>query len=276
MLVAWITLGLGLTLNDNEPSDVQIENNIYRTLLVNFGSFVVVWLWIAVFKPAIPGLANVFGCNSQEQYLPLDNNEHQNSHFVNVFTKYGFYEVPEDIKYNLSSSDSLAILFGISMITTNLAVRYYKVDIIYYYVLVGVGVGSALLSILLQLPILIAHFKSNDGMNLRFRFAMFNWLMVIALLVINGVALFFVFFPYNGWSSIIDKSYEETMSVRNIFILVQGSISLLICLGVVIWLLTYVPRCMSSCWKLCNEKRQAALDDVYGSTVVEESDSLLE
>jgi len=289
ILFMWMLFGLGLAIGfkDTDPTYVKMTNNASKVLLLNFGSFVLIWLWSSVFKPLIPNLCYVFKVDSPTLYLPMDNDRadlaNQNSHFVNVFTRFGFYESNDDTINRSSSSLSLMILFTFSIITANVAVRFYKVDAIYYYVLVGLSAGSAVLSVLLQLLIILAYSKDTGGLNREFfEISKICWLAITGCLTVLGLILFFVFFPYNGWSSVIDKSYELPSTISNIFFMVQGSISLLIAAGVLIWGCTYLPRYMSACSNFCAKRRNDAADNVYGSsvnpcpTMMTETDQLLD
>jgi hypothetical protein len=252
IIVPWTGLALELMVEDVDLKVTQIENNLYRNLLIFLGSFVVVSFWTSVFKPLVP-----------EYCCYTSTNDYLNDSFDSSDSMYyqnGSCDKRDYKRDYLSSSTVLGILFICSLITLNIAVRCNKVNSLYYDLLFSLSVGATISSLLFQLILIAVNGIKSIQLTID-PMASFVWFLNIGFILIAGIVLFFVFFPYNGWSSIIDKSYEHTNNIRNIFILVQGGIAFLICLAILVYILTFVPRCCSSCRECCRESHQDAIED---------------
>lgn len=251
ILFMWCAMGLGLLGADDIPNNVQYQTNMFKMLFLNYGSFVIISLWTCIIKPFIPNLYYVFKNFS-----------------INGIVRYGFYETKYDIQNILSSTMCLSILFGVSTLTANVGVRFYKIDTSYYYGLLGLSVVTILLTLLLQIPIIIAYRRNEKLLNKHlFEKSLFGWVFNIVLMTILAISAFFVFLPYDGLSKLIDNSYATTSSVLVAFLMIQGSVYLLFLLAVIIWLLTFIPKCLSICCKSCKKIQQDAVDEVYENTV---------
>lgn len=251
ILFMWCAMGFGLLGADDIPNNIQYQTNMFKMLFLNYGSFVIISLWICIIKPFIPNLYYVF-----------------KNFTINGIVRHGFYETKDDIQNILSSTMCLSILFGVSTLTANVGVRFYKIDTSYYYGLLGLSVVTILLTLLLQIPIIIAYRRNEKFFNkYLFEQSLFGWLFNIISMTILAISVFFVFLPYNGWSKLIDNSYVTTSMVLVVFLMVQGSIYLLFLMAIIIWLLTFIPKCMSFCCKSCKKIQQDAVDEVYENTV---------
>lgn len=60
---------------------------------------------------------------------------------------------------------------------------------------------------------------------------------------------------------------QEIHLIQNFLKMGLGSVYLLFLLGVIIWLLTFIPKCLSICCKSCKKIQQDAVDEVYENTV---------
>ena len=232
----WTLFALSLVVQSDSERWKTIVDRSYIILLINYYSFSILWLLICIFKPIIR--------NDNHD----NNHDNDQDHFIRRFTEYVFYETKKDTKDIMSSSQSIAILFFVSMITMNIAIEFYNVEPLYYNMLVGLSTSLCILSLLIQIPIIITYYKCKMDDNLdilNYGISLILWLVFIFFWIIISIPLFFLHFPYSGIGSVIDMT-------SFIIIMIQGVICLVV---FVVSLLAIIIKGILKCCKCCKYKQ---------------------
>lgn len=228
----WTLFALSIVVHSDSKRWKIIVDRSYMMLLINFYSFSILWLLICIFKPII----------RNDNYY--NDTNHDQGHFIRRFTEYVFYETKKDTKDIMSSSQSIAILFFISMITVNIAIGFYNVEPLYYNMLVGLSTSLCILSLLIQIPIIITYYKCkmDDKLDtINYGISLILWLVFIFFWIIISIPLFFLHFPYNGIGSVMDMT-------SFVILMIQGVICLVV---FVVSLLTIIIKGIMKCCKCC-------------------------
>lgn len=234
IFLTWTLFALSIVIQSDSERWKIIVDRSYMMLLINFYSFSILWLLICIFKPIIR--------NDNHDY---DDHDYDNyDHFVRRLTEYVFYETKKDTKDIMSSSQSIAILFFISMITMNIAIGFCKEELLYYNMLVGLSTSLCIVSLLIEIPIIITYYKyeMDDKLDIfNYGISLILWLVFIFFWIIISIPLFFLYLPYNE------------IGLTSFIIMIQGIICLVI---FVVLLLTIIIKGILKCCKYKQKQEQ--------------------
>lgn len=135
--------------------DVLAANRSFVTILIFFGSFLIISYWSMIISPTC---------------TPVNKDKHQ------LF---------QNREKSFNASLNLAIVFIVSYIVTNIGFGIYYTDIILHYTLILTGIVSMSVSIILQ-----CIFKYQNGDLDRAAFGV--WIFAVIVYVISSTILFFL------------------------------------------------------------------------------------
>ena len=218
---------LSIVSNNEYKGDIAAINGCSEGIIVYFASSILLWFWTLVFKPIIPYWFYAANVVSPGCFIPFDETRHQkwekHGCFVNFFTEYGFNERFGGSYRPTWSSRTLLIMFCVSVSVMNVSFAIDNNDNKYHNLMVGLSVGSTILIMVLQsLIFCCSKITVKDDLEEQeekwwLEDIAFWWIGALVIWGIASIALFFVYMPYNGWST-----ENKFIIMRDIFYIVQG------------------------------------------------------